>query len=193
MTTSEIRDTLQKQLLEYAALFAEQARNLPLLLEDKSRKHTVYQQWGSTGPETIVRFTQEGLTPELVMAYFYNYINEFPKIVTNIELTKLEQIGNRTIFHQKINTPFIFSNISIMQCQYNIHNEETGEYTIIVSSIGNEAVQQQNASRIGKDTIGEMKLNFMHFKPIRNETGAVTAMDFTHIICVNPGAVPFFV
>lgn len=113
---------------------------MPLIYEDKSRKHTIQQQWGSTGPETIVRFTQEGLTTELVTAYCYNFINEFPKIVTNVELTKLEQIGNRSIFHQKINTPFIVSNISVMQCQYNIHNEETGEYTFIVSSVGNEVI-----------------------------------------------------
>lgn len=99
MTTSEIRDKLQKQLFEYAALFTEQAKNLPLVLEDKARKHTVYQQWGSNGPETIVRFIHEGLSPELIMAYFYNYISELPKVVTNLELTKLDQLGNRTIFH----------------------------------------------------------------------------------------------
>jgi hypothetical protein len=77
----------------------------------------------------------------LVTAYCYNYINEFPKIVTNIEMTKLYDEENLTVFHQKINTPFIFANISIMQCQYNIHNEETGEYTLLISSVGNETIQ----------------------------------------------------
>ena len=55
-------------------------------------------------------------------------------------MTKLAAEDNRTIFHQKINTPFIFANVSIIQCQYNIHNEETGEYTFVVSSVGNEAI-----------------------------------------------------
>jgi len=80
-----------------------------------------------------------------------------------------------------------------MQCQYNVHNEGTGEYTFVVSSIGNETIQQQNTSRMGKDTIGEAKINLMHFKPIKNSAGATTAIECTHIMRVNPGGVPFFI
>ena len=47
-------------------------------------------------------------------------------------------------------------------------------------------------SRIGKDIVGEAKINLMHFKPIVTKSG-VSAMECTHIMCVNPGAVPFFV
>ena len=87
-----------------------------MVFSDESKKHTVHQQWGSEGPETVVKFTQEGLTAELVTAYCYNYLNEFPKIVSNIEMTKLSEEANRTFFHQKILTPFLFPNISIFQC-----------------------------------------------------------------------------
>jgi hypothetical protein len=139
-TPKEVRDKLQSQILEFAAFFLTQSESFPLVYQDITKKHTVHQQWGSSGPETVVRITQEGLTPELVAAFCYNYIQEFPKIVTNIEMTKLSAEDNRTIFHQKINTPFIFPNISIIQCQYNIHNEGTGEYTFVISSVGNDAI-----------------------------------------------------
>jgi hypothetical protein len=33
----------------------------------------------------------------------------------------------------------------------------------------------------------------MHFKPVKNESGFVTAMECTHIMCVNPGAIPSFI
>ena len=77
----------------------DQSSLLPLVFSDESKSHTVHQQWGPSGPETVVKFIQEGLSPELVTAYCYNYINEFPKIVSNVEMTLLSQEDNRTFFH----------------------------------------------------------------------------------------------
>lgn len=63
----------------------------------------------------------------------------------------------------------------------------------MVSSVGNDAIQQQNVARIGKDTVGEARLNYMNFKPVKNEQGNVTAIECTHAMAVNPGAVPSFI
>jgi len=63
----------------------------------------------------------------------------------------------------------------------------------VISSVGNDAILQDNISRIGKDTVGEAKLNYMHFKPIKNEDGTVKAIECTHAMAVSPGAVPSFV
>lgn len=63
----------------------------------------------------------------------------------------------------------------------------------MVSSVGNDAIQQQNVARIGKDTVGEARLNYLNFKPVKNEQGNVTAMECTHAHAVNPGAVPSFI
>ena len=98
-TPKEVRDKLQGQILEFATFFLSQSESFPLVFQDPTKKHTVHQQWGSSGPETVVKITLEGLTPDVVIAFCYNYIQEFPKIVTNVEMTKLSAEDNRIIFH----------------------------------------------------------------------------------------------
>lgn len=80
-----------------------------------------------------------------------------------------------------------------MQCLYHQHDEQTGEYSFVISSVGNDAIQQNFVSHIGKDEVGEARLNYMHFKPIKNENGVSTSMECTHAMAVNPGAVPSFI
>ncbi len=92
------------------------------------------------GPETISHITvDKELTPELVMAFCYNFIEELPKLEPRINTKVLQYIDNRTIFHQRINPPLpVIPKVSMINCQYNIHNFDTDEFVMIVSSTGNE-------------------------------------------------------
>ena len=83
-------------------------------------------------------------------------------------------------------------NISIIVGQYFAHNDETGEFTMITSSAGNDKLVQQNMAKIGKDKIGEARLNYMHFKPVVKD-GVFVEMQCAHVMSLNPKGAPTFV
>ena len=125
----------------------------------------------NNGPETISHMiVYKELTVELVTAFCYSYVKELPKLQPQINTKVLQSVNNRTIFHQRINPPFpVIPRVSIMNCQYNIHNFETDEFIMIVSSTGNEQIVKENISLIGSDNVGEIRLIMYRFKPIKDQ------------------------
>lgn len=103
----------------------------------------------------------------------------------------LEQIDlRRQFWQQKISTPFFMSNISIFVCMYHLVNAETGEYTMILSSKGNEDLVAKSAKLFGSDTIGNAKINAWRLTPIKKEDGTEDGVKVTHLMIVNPPGAP---
>jgi len=86
------------------------------------------------------------------------------------------------------------ANISVFLCQYHVHDEESGEYTLMLSSKGNEEFVSENTKLLGRDTLGDCKLNFLKFKPVFDkESGKLSGVLCTQVMLINPGGAPSMV
>lgn len=84
----------------------------------------------------------------------------------------------------------MMSNISVFVCQYHEYDAKTGEYTMIVSSKGNEDLVAQSTKLLGKDTVGDVKINAWRFTPIKRDDGTVEAVKCTHLMMLKPPGAP---
>jgi hypothetical protein len=98
--------------------------------------------------------------------------------------------ARRSFWHQKITTPFFMSNVSVLICFYHIHDAETGEYTIILSSKGNEGETAAQMKIFGSDQIGDVKINALRFTPVKNEDGSMEEIKCTHVLVINTPKAP---
>ena len=82
------------------------------------------------------------------------------------------------------------ANISIFVCMYHVINAETGEYTMILSSKGNEDLVANSAKLFGSDQIGNAKINAWRLTPIIKEDGIPDGVKVTHMLVVHPPGAP---
>ena len=72
------------------------------------------------------------------------------------------------IFHQRIITPMMVSNRSIISTSWSDFKPE-GTSVYVMTSVGNEELEKKYAKNIGKDVISTCHLNHVTITP--NETG----------------------
>ena len=67
------------------------------------------------------------------------------------------------VAHMRMKMPVMISNRSIITCFYRFTKED-GTNVLMHSSRGNEALVTANASKIGKDVVGNMHINYVSWK-----------------------------
>ena len=77
--------------------------------------------------------------------------------------------GDFKIVHQRYEMPIMISNRSFFNTYYHIDGCEPGEYQFIVSGRGNERFAAKHAGVAGRDVIGQILINFISVRPIRNK------------------------
>ena len=103
----------------------------------------------------------------------------------------VDQEGGFDIVHQRFEMPAFISNRSFFNTYYHIDGSEPGEYQFIVSGRGNEHFVKKHKSRIGRDVVGRVNLNYMGIKPIRNLHGDVIGTHIQQVQNINPnGSLP---
>lgn len=55
-------------------------------------------------------------------------------------------------------------NVQAFMCLYHLFEDD--EYFMILSTLGNEELVRENTKLLGSDTLGEVKVNCLNFKPI---------------------------
>lgn len=162
--------------------------SLPLI---KEGLYTCHQTITADGILTISQQTLEEVSMDAVFAYCFDYYNEFSNVNSDIKGILISTLDNRRSFwQQKIKTPFFLPNVQIFLCQY--HLIEENEYFMFFSSIGNEELVSANTKLLGSDTLGEVKVNSLSFKPVY-EDNILKHIKCTHVMLVVPPAVPSFV
>ena len=94
-----------------------------------------------------------GVTPEMIRWYDSNICEFIKKIDKALEMKNLETLtdGSR-IVHQRIYTPAVVANRSIIQTFYNVDRSDGG-YTSLASSQGNQELEKKYAKLIGSDVV----------------------------------------
>jgi len=101
----------------------------------------VHQTWEEkSGPKTAVKITANGITPQMLQGFFYNFAKEMPAAQSNLRLSKIGSCEEGVdVHHMRIITPFIVSNRSMFVSWYHLlSREENGEYTFVASQAGND-------------------------------------------------------
>ena len=104
-------------------------------------------------PTIVNSQTFPGITPEMMRWYDTNICGHISKVDKQLEMKVLETLpdGN-VIIHQRIYTPVIVSNRSIILTSYKVEREDGG-FTALASSQGNEELEKKYAKLIGSDCI----------------------------------------
>ena len=132
--------------------------------------------------------TINGLTPADFKSFTDNFITNM-KAMPPPEKGKpawnaLETIAGRQIAHHRMDPDvFMVSARSMIVTYYNVPVEDG--HIFIVSSRGNADLEKKYAANIGKDVIGTLDINYMHFKQSPNGT------EVSHIVVSKPnGSIP---
>ena len=83
----------------------------------------------------------------------------------NSKLTRvaLPDDEGHKVYLLKMKMPMVISNRSILTCYYEAQKED-GTRILMNSSRGNEEIQAANASKIGKDVVASIGINYVSWK-----------------------------
>ena len=100
-----------------------------------------------------------------------------------IKLEKLKDLdGGRILWHQKLEPgiPFVSNRHLFPQTYF---PEVSEGHAFMVSSRNSEAFNQEYKTRVGKDVVAELEVNFWHFRPTADGKGS----DVVQVAAMNPG------
>ena len=148
---------------------------MPLLSEDPEKSQWLHQELQENGIVTASQAIVEGFTPKRLMAFGYEIDVFFPRLADGkAQVTKVCEDGGVTTHHQRMITPWVFSNRSVFPTTYHKHsNDVNGPYTLIRSSQGNEAIVEANYHLVGDDVEADFILFWVHCRPITETSSMV--------------------
>ena len=131
----------------------------------------------------------DGLAPEDYRTFTDNYLAVVLELTAadrkQVNYTEVEKDANgKAIIHQWMdpNVMFVSARSMIVQ-QYSV--SQTEGHIFFLSSKDSAELEKKYASKIGKDVIGTLEVNYWHFKP----NGSGTSI--THVVCSKPnGSLP---
>ena len=146
---------------------------MPVHREDKAKELLINLEFKNGHPLIVITMRVDGIIPEMFDWYQRDLYTHCTKIDKNVLMKILETETDGTpISHQRIITPAIVSNRSIINAHYDERRPD-GSLQFITSSIGNEELQTKYAKVIGKDEIAQCLLSFMEITPLKDGTGKV--------------------
>ena len=185
---SSAHDAIQAQLIQYAAEITAACANQKPTEEDAATNRKVYIFDHNKEPVMAHFVTINGLTPADFKNFTDNYLANMkampPPEKGKPSWNALETIAGRQIAHHRMDPDvFMVSARSMIVTYYNVPVEDG--HLFIVSSRGNADLEKKYAANIGKDVIGSLEINYMHFKQSANGT------DVSHIVVSKPnGSIP---
>jgi hypothetical protein len=79
---------------------------MPLVIDDPQKKWKFYQRIAPANEGGVISYTcleeVKGITPELAMAFGYNFTSEYAKIQTNTTMTRMFSEGGRDVYHMRV-------------------------------------------------------------------------------------------
>ena len=128
--------------------------------------HGLARQHFDTTSCTASRMRVDGLTVEQLREHFSpeGWAGNQKKMAPQMTATLLEgeEEEDCMMYHMHITTPMVLSNRSLFVAQYRIEQPDGKGYTWIMSSRGNEALQEKYASRASRDVIANMIIQYWH-------------------------------
>ena len=134
----------------------------------------------------------DGVMPEEFKKYTDNYMENVPKTFTEqkLELTKLDDDEGHKCVLQKF-TPAMpmVSARSMVVTYYPCHSGD--DVVFIVSSQGNEKLQEAQKDKIGSDVVSKLIINYMKWSPKYDSCGDVIGTECLNISEASPeGDIP---
>jgi hypothetical protein len=172
---------------------------VPITWEDKKAGYVVRSRWENDAPLTMSEqcFDARTVSPEFFEYGLMNWVDWNPIATDGATLTlKATEEGERKIVHERVKTPWGFSNRSLILC-YNMVGSVTGErkrFEMITSSAGNEEYVKKYAKDIGKDVMADCAIDYWRVEAFTdNESGQekVRVFNLNHF-SIN-GSIPSFV
>lgn len=107
--------------------------------------------------------------PEQFIDFFRRQSELLPTYNKKVQISAIDTDGDFKIVHQRYEMPLMISNRSFFNTYYHMDGCEPGEYQFIVSGVGNEEFAKKHARVAGRDVIGQVDINFIGIRPIRNK------------------------
>ena len=167
---------------------------MPVHREDKAKELLITLEFKNGHPLIIITSRVDGITPEMFDWYQRDVFTHCTKIDKNVLMKLLETESDGTpISHQRIITPAIVSNRSIINAQYDERRTD-GSLLFLTSSIGNEELQTKYAKAIGKDEIAQCLISYMEITPLKDGNGKVIGSRIVWVLNIDvAGALPDFI
>lgn len=147
--------------------------------------------WKDGAPTLVHKMSVDGITPEEFHKWCENYFTNVQVLAPpNVTYKELGHDGGCKIICQRIDPQVIMiSARSIMTAAY-MHQEDD-ELIFILSSKGNQHLEEQHKDVIGKDVIGTLHINFMSFKPKLDSCGDAIGTELVQCYSMSPnGSLP---
>lgn len=91
----------------------------------------------------------------------------------NVHIEPIDQDEDFPIYLQRFNMPFLITNRAFFNTTYLIEGSEPGEFTYIVSSLGNRAFETKHADKVRSDVLGKINMNYLGIRPLKDPFGDV--------------------
>ena len=185
------RDTLRDELITMARALIDASDNDPVVLEDAAIDRRITLQWKGDTPTLVHKLSVDGITPEEYKKWTQNYMNNVKQLAPpNVTYADKGEDGGRPVIIQRIDPQVIMvSARSIVTSTY--EKTEDDEHLFVLSSKGNEHLEEQHKEHIGADVIGTLIINFFSFKPKMDSCGDACGTEITQVYSMTPnGSLP---
>jgi hypothetical protein len=147
---------------------------MPVYKEDKSKDLLISLEFKNGHPLIIITMRADDITPEMFDWYQRDICTHATKIDKNNIMKLMETEADGTpIIHQRIITPVMVSNRSIIEAFYEERRPD-GSLLFIAGSVGNEEYLKKYSKEIGKDEIAQCILSYCEVTPVKDGTGKAT-------------------
>ncbi len=160
---------------------------MPVYKQDDASGQLINLEFSNSRPVIVNSQTFMGVTPEMMRWYDSNICEYVKKIDKALEMTMLEPLSDGIrIVHQRIYTPVIVSNRSIIQTFYDVERTDGG-FTGLASSQGNAELEKKYAKLIGSDVIAQAFIVYMDVTPIIGSDGKITGSRIVQVFIIDVG------
>ena len=177
---------------EMAQQFLAKKADIPIVQEDPEKGYILRQQWDYTdnSPLGIFEYRCDELLPAAFIAGFKDWINLAPMAPLGVTMTKIDSVEGFDIVRQFTPAPWgtMMSNRSVISAIYHIPDaSDTESYTMIVSSLGNEKLEQKfvDSGLLEGDVIA-MTFAYWHVEPVKDADGKTVGTKITLVAKMKP-------
>ena len=150
---SSITDRRAKVLADVEEQMARRSE-MPEFEKNDSESKLISLEFKDHKPTIIVTGLFKNLTPKMYDWYMENVLEHCTKVDKANVMVQLEAHDDHKIVHQRIMTPVMVGNRSMIQTMWKDYNPE-GVSIYCSTTKGNEALYEKYAKEMGKDVIAE--------------------------------------
>ena len=182
------RDQIKASLNEKADAYWANYDTYDTVFEDAEKNYVAKQTWDENGiAVTMIKYSATDVTPEMMEKWRADPIATQMACNPNLSREELpDQEGNKC-WHMMMQMPMMISNRSIVTVFYQWELED-GTKCVMHSSLGNDAIAESIADKIGSNVIANNICTKTTFKP------AGSGVDITMLVSMDPaGMIPGFI